>query len=238
MTRLEIKANRPLQIRHTSFPYRGDPIPVLYASDIHLNGNTEHISRQILQAILKTQPAVVLLGGDLVDRTRALPELEAFVRAAADICPVAAIVGNHDAWAGNDRVRDCMNTAGAHWLRDKSYRVSHEIQVDGSCQAHLDKHCFSILCAHYPAVFRRAAQAGYRLVLAGHLHGGQCVIGHYRGRMYPGALISRWNGDVFREGSTTMLVIRGANDILPIRWNCPREVLVCEIGTGSGNSST
>jgi hypothetical protein len=48
--------------------------------------------------------------------------------------------------------------------------------------------------------------------------------------MYPGALISPWNGDVFQNGPSTMLVSRGANDTIPVRWRCPREVLVCEIG--------
>jgi predicted MPP superfamily phosphohydrolase len=86
---------------------------------------------------------------------------------------------------------------------------------------------YSILCAHDPVIFPHAAACGYDLVLAGHLHGGQCVLGHYNGRMYPAGWFFTWNGDRFTRNSTTMLVSKGLNDTLPIRWNCPREVILC-----------
>lgn len=56
----------------------------------------------------------------------------------------------------------------------------------------------------------RARRAGFDLVLAGHLHGGQLVR--------------------FELGPTTLIVSRGAGDSLPLRWRCPREVVLCEIG--------
>jgi uncharacterized protein len=71
--------------------------------------------------------------------------------------------------------------------------------------------------------------AGYRLVLAGHLHGGQCVLANHRGQQYPAVWFHRWHGLRFRQGDAEMLVSRGMADTFPFRFNCPREVLLCEI---------
>ncbi len=82
---------------------------------------------------------------------------------------------------------------------------------------------------HAPAIFPQAAQAGYRLVLAGHLHGGQCVLATRHGRQYPAAWFHRWHGLRFHQDEATLLVSRGMADTFPFRFNCPREVLLCEI---------
>ena len=66
-------------------------------------------------------------------------------------------------------------------------------------------------------------------MLAGHLHGGQCVLATRRGRLYPAAWIYRWHGLRFAEWGAVLLVSRGAGDTLPVRFNCPREVILCMI---------
>ena len=86
-----------------------------------------------------------------------------------------------------------------------------------------------MLCAHDPAVFPQAARAGYGLVLAGHLHGGQVVLFERGGLLYPAAWVYPWNGTRFEREGSTMLVSRGVCDTLPLRFNCPREVLRCEL---------
>jgi predicted MPP superfamily phosphohydrolase len=72
-------------------------------------------------------------------------------------------------------------------------------------------------------------RAGYDLVLAGHLHGGQCVLASCGGMLYPAAWFHRWHGLRFAEAGATLLVSRGAADTFPFRFNCPREVLLCEV---------
>src|SRR5262249_7134221 len=86
-----------------------------------------------------------------------------------------------------------------------------------------------VLCAHDPSLFPHAAAAGYPLVLAGHLHGGQCVLATRNDRLYPPAWVHRWHGLRFRAGDSQMLVSRGLADTLPVRFNCPREVLLCDL---------
>ena len=81
------------------------------------------------------------------------------------------------------------------------------------------------LCAHYPTSFPAARRAGARLVMAGHLHGWQIVLGQWGEYLLPGALLSRWNGPRFEREGSTLLVSQGMTDLFPLRWNCRREVL-------------
>src|SRR5438105_2942103 len=82
-------------------------------------------------------------------------------------------------------------------------------RVIATIQTHPTPGIHHVLCGHDPAIFNAACKAGYRLVLAGHLHGGQCVLVTWRDRLYPGAWFARWTGLRFHQGNTTMLVSRG-----------------------------
>jgi predicted MPP superfamily phosphohydrolase len=119
-----------------------------------------------------------------------------------------------------------LSAAGGRWLPRQP--VADPVRIDGR----IDRAAAAgprILCVHYPAVFPRAASAGYGLVLAGHLHGGQCVLATHRGRLYPAAWFHRWHGLRFHDGGCTLIVSRGAADTFPFRFNCPREVILCEV---------
>jgi hypothetical protein len=48
-----------------------------------------------------------------------------------------------------------------------------------------------------------------------------------RRRHYPGAWFYRWNGLRFTRRNSVMLVSRGLRDVVPVRVNCPREVILC-----------
>jgi predicted MPP superfamily phosphohydrolase len=227
---LEIGAQGRLSVRHHHFPVSAPQTSLLYASDLHLSGQTEHIVQQLISVVQSTQPAVVLLGGDMVDSKNAFAELTTLIQRIQLICPVWAISGNHEAYVGVDSVRECVKAAQGKWLNETSFCLTPTVRIDGKCQPSAGLDVFSILCAHEPDVFPQAVRAGYKLVLAGHLHGSQFVLTQFRGKLYPGAWFFRWNGDIFHQDTCTMIVSRGANDTMPIRWNCPREVIVCTIG--------
>lgn len=210
-----------LHIRTVDFPL-GLGITLLYASDLHLTQAATHIIDQLTHAADFVKPSVILLGGDLVDCRNGLHLLQTFIRAQTAL--VYAIPGNHDYWVGLDRVRQSIEDAGAEWLTDVQF-LSPALSISGLC--HAAQGAFPILCAHDPAIFPQAVACRYRLILAGHLHGGQWVLNTFQDRFYPGAWFYRWNGARFEAGESVMLVSRGVHDTLPIRWNCPREVLVC-----------
>ncbi len=225
---LEIGTHRPLHIRHERVANTGSALRLLYVSDTHLSRRTDHVIDQVVKAAQSCQPELILLGGDLVDRTAGLTSLRKLVTLLSAFCPVWAVPGNHDDHAGRARVQAVVEAVGGVWLAGKT-RQWGGIQISGDRTIAPYPASFSILCAHYPADVEQAARLGYNLVLAGHLHGSQIHLVYRKGRSYPGAWLYRWNGERFQCGKTLLLVSRGVNDTLPLRWNCPREVILCEI---------
>lgn len=214
---------RPLLVRREIIaPARGHRL--LYASDLHLRpSQAQAIATELLLAARASRPDVVLLGGDLIDDARVLPVLSHLVGELASRARVGAVAGNHDVLVGRAAIRDCVIAAGGVWLEEQPMPLGSLAIVGRLEQAPVGSPW--IFCGHYPTSFPRARRAGARLVLAGHLHGWQIVLGQAGEYLLPGALLSRWNGLRFERAGSTLLVSRGMTDLFPLRWNCPREVL-------------
>ena len=233
---LEIGVRNKLFIRRESVRLSDSTIAVrfLFISDLHLNRmNSRIITEQLLYAVNASVPEIILLGGDLVDSRAALPMLETVVAQMTRVAPLWAIAGNHDAYVGVDLVRDAVKRGGGQWLEGESVllRFSRRspIWLDGMIQPKISLGRGRILCAHNPSVFGRASAIQYSLTLAGHLHGCQASVFEVDGRSYPGALFYKWNGPRFSVGASTLIVSRGVSDTIPIRFNCPREGVLCEV---------
>ena len=233
---LELGLSRALHIREERLSARPDACRLLYISDIHLRkGRSESLSHYVVDSAIRSNPDVVLLGGDLVDRTSELSKLNDLVRKLRDVAPVLAVGGNHDRQVGMDRVRDAVVHGGGEWIHDEVARVTHAgrvIAVSGPDAAHpvsADPAHVRVLCAHNPRIWETSHQLGYDLVLAGHLHGFQLVICEYRDRIFPGALFYPYCFLSHQRGSSRLVVSRGISDLLPIRWKCPREVVLCHV---------
>jgi len=226
---LEVGSRGMLQLREVRIVHEAASCRVLYISDLHLSRHTSRIIDQVVQAAHSSQPNLILFGGDLVDNQSGLAALTLLTRTLTAEHPVWAIPGNHDQAVGCPRVRDTLECAGSLWIADTVCEFGN-LSVSRSPDLPPDPYRYSLLCAHYPTIFPSAVRAGCDLVLAGHLHGSQLHVANVNGRSYPGAWCYRWNGERFQQGKTTMLVSRGVNDTLPIRWNCAREVILCHIG--------
>ena len=223
---LEWGLSRPLRVRREIVKASSEG-RLLYASDIHLRpSNQKQIVSELLQMVEREQPGTVLLGGDLVDQRSSLECLTELVSSFGQTARVAAVCGNHDRIVGYDRVREAGLAGGGVWLADGAVRwggielLERVEQYSGTG--------FAALCSHYPTDFTGALRKGIRLVLAGHLHGWQVVLWERGEYLYPGAWLSRWNGLRFEREASTLLVSRGVTDLFPLRWNCPREVILVE----------
>lgn len=91
------------------------------------------------------------------------------------------------------------------------------------------KYC--VLLAHNPDYFPAYARWGADLVLSGHVHGGMVRIPFWRGVVSPAVrLFPKYDGGLFREGKSTMLLSRGLGmHTIPIRLFNPGEVLVVDL---------
>ena len=230
---LEIGLRRRLHVREERLSARQDACRLLYVSDIHLRaGRSETLCRQVLDAEDACRPDVVLLGGDLVDCSSELGYLSGLVRRLREAAPVLAIGGNHDQRIGMDRVREAIEHGGGQWIHDGTAQVTHGdrlIAISGPRAAGpVDGHV-RVLCAHDPRIWKAFRHAGYDLVLAGHLHGCQIVACAFRDRLFPGAILYPYCFLSHQRGSTRLVVSRGVSDLVPIRWRCPREVVLCHV---------
>jgi predicted MPP superfamily phosphohydrolase len=228
---LELGLRRALHIREERLSAVRDACRLLYVSDIHLrSGRSDRLCAQVVTAVAGCKPDVVLLGGDLVDRASELGRLTGLVGQVHDIAPVLAVGGNHDQRVGMDRVRAAVERGSGRWIHDGSARLTHGdrvIAVSGPGATRPDAGDVRVLCAHHPRIWRTARHGGYDLVLAGHLHGCQVVAWEYRDHLLPGAML--YPNCVLRaRGEAARLVVsRGVSDLVPIRWRCPREVVLC-----------
>ena len=235
---LEIGLSHALHVREERLRAHPDSCRLLYVSDIHLrNGRSDRLCRQIVDAAMSCRPQAILLGGDLLDRPSELGKVTALVRALDAVAPVLAIGGNHDNKIGLDRVREAVMQGGGHWIHDRVALVTYRgrvIAVSGpeshgpDHAAFVDGHV-RILCAHNPSIWKRSRHVGYDLVLAGHLHGCQMVAFEYRDRLFPGAIFYPYCFLRRLFGSSRLIVSRGVSDLVPIRWRCPREVVLCHV---------
>jgi predicted MPP superfamily phosphohydrolase len=86
-----------------------------------------------------------------------------------------------------------------------------------------------ILLSHRPSILEVASVAGFDLVLAGHIHGGQIIVpvpGSVRG-VSLAAIASRYTHGWYRHGDCRMYLNRGAGlTFVPFRVNCPPEIAV------------
>ena len=229
---LEIGLRRALHVREERLSTRHDACRLLYVSDIHLRkGRSDTLCRQVLEAVARCAPDAVLLGGDLVDRSSELGRLRDLVGRLYDVAPVLAIGGNHDQRIGMDRVRDAVERGGGQWIHHGAARVRHGervIAISGPGAAPAEGHV-RVMCAHDPRAWKACQGAGYDLVLAGHLHGCQIVACEYRDRLFPGAIFYPYCFLRHHRGATRLVVSRGVSDLLPFRWQCPREVVLCHV---------
>lgn len=94
-----------------------------------------------------------------------------------------------------------------------------------------DRDAYSILLAHNPDYFPKYAEWGADLVLAGHVHGGIVRIPFGgRGVLSPNVrLFPKYDGGIFEENGSTMLVSRGlGTHTIPFRLFNPGELLVLD----------
>jgi predicted MPP superfamily phosphohydrolase len=231
--KIEIGSFAPPEVREEQvcLPRIDRPFRVLFMSDLHLvERKTERLIEQLKRIIATTDPNLLLLGGDLVDRKSGLPQLGDLVSCARRQCLVGAIGGNHDRRVGIELVDRAVEHAGGVWLDRRPLAFSigaTRIVASGAAGGQTSPSEVSIRCMHYPNSFALSGSPEHNLVFAGHLHGCQMTAFSWRGRSYPGAWFYRWNGPRFARRNSVMLVSRGLRDAVPVRVNCPREVVLC-----------
>lgn len=182
----EHKVRVPLDLKSPKAPER--PLTIVMASDLHLGyHNTRADLRRWIGLINRERPDVVLLAGDIVDRSiRPVEATDMAAEFAALQAPVYACLGNHDYYTGLGADLNFCRQAGIHVLRD-----SVAMPLDGLCvvgrddrtnprrlpladvMRQADRSRYIIELDHQPYALDEAQRAGVDLEFAGHTHYGQ-----------------------------------------------------------------
>jgi predicted MPP superfamily phosphohydrolase len=256
LSRLDIEiTQKRLVLPNLPKSFEGKTITLL--SDIH---SSPFMSLEDLQHVVRTANSLksdmIMIPGDFV--TSHLNEIPPFVEAMSELrapLGVYGCTGNHDYYAGVDAVSKGVSEINFNLLRNENTRITLggeslyilgvddddakgiKQYVDGKSSPHIEaayqgipEHAASILLCHKPYLFEDFAATKVGLMLSGHTHGGQIVLGRLGSAIFAlSSLASHFIEGEYRpvesNSHTQMYVSRGIGVVgLPIRINCPPEI--------------
>jgi hypothetical protein len=244
----------PLRLRH--FGSTLDGLRIAQVSDIHIGLNLDAAQLERFVARLSSlQPDLICITGDIADSANA--DLASFLPILGRLqAPhgVFAILGNHDHYAGADRVVEALRRH-THFtiLRDEVASIEirgqrvHVIGLDDRGRdwarglpavpqltellATLPSDEPKLLLCHRPDVFEQAAAADIALTLSGHTHGGQLALPWFGGRYRNLAeFITAFDRGLYERDGCFLYVNCGLGVTgQRIRLCTPREISVVEV---------
>jgi predicted MPP superfamily phosphohydrolase len=185
--RVELRQNN---LDFKDLPAAFDGYAILQISDTHADMSEGAMAR-VIELVRDLRYDICVLTGDY--RGKTFGPFEATLQSMARVRshlkgPVFGVLGNHD----TIRMVPGLERMGVRMLLNESEtlsRGSERIHLAGVDDAHfyradnIEKAAeripggeFAVLLSHTPEIYRQAAQAGFRLMLSGHTHGGQICL--------------------------------------------------------------
>ena len=221
-----------------------DGFTILHLSDLHIDTSDWVIDKIVSLAGGCAYDACVLTGdyrgltaGPYAATLAGMARLRQSLKA-----PVYGVLGNHDTIAmlpgldamgirmlmneceiierGPDRIHLAGIDDGHYFRADNIEKAASGIPHDG----------FAILLSHTPEIYRRAAYAGFQIMLSGHTHGGQiCLPGGIPVTL--DSVLPRHMGSgpwAYRDMAGYTSSGAGCS-IVPLRFNCPPEITLHQL---------
>lgn len=238
---------REVQLQFSNLPPAFDGFRILQISDLHIDG-TDGLAEALSIVLRGIDADVCVLTGDYRFEDfgpcdEVYPRMQTVLSGISARHGIYGILGNHDtaelAYALEEMgVRMLINDAAAIpsagnpslWLIGVDDPFDFRCHDLPAALSDVPRDAFKVLLAHAPELYEQAADNGIALYLSGHTHGGQIrfpLIGSIRNnancpRDYAHG---HWkHGDM--QGYTSA----GAGcSSLPVRFNCPPEVVVFEL---------
>jgi uncharacterized protein len=232
-------ALRRNEIYFEDLPPQFDGFTILHISDLHVE-MSEDAMQAVCECLRSLDYEICVLTGDF--RGGTFGSFQSTLEGVAKIReklkePVYGVLGNHD----TIRMVPGLEEMGIKMLLNESDAISrfdHSIFVAGIDDAHyfradsiekaasqIPAKAFSILLSHTPEIYRQAAQAGFRLLLSGHTHGGQICLPGGIPLTLDAVLPRSMGAGPWRYGEMHGYTSVGAGTcIVPVRFNCPPEI--------------
>lgn len=237
-----------------SLPPGLDGLRILQISDVHVGfyvGMPEY--ERIMEIASRQRADLVLLTGDISDRTDLYAEALQLAHAIPARYGIYASIGNHEYYRGITRILSCyehgpipllMNSGAAVHINGATLYLAgaddprtirtpdprfYADTIDAAMKD-APRDAFTVLMSHRPEGFDRAATMNIPLTLSGHTHGGQIGIGG-RSALEPLG-IHKYAWGRYTKGASQLYTTAGAGQWFPFRLGCPAEIPVYILKSG------
>lgn len=230
-------------------------VRIALVTDLH-GCNYGKNQKNLIEAIEKENPDVVLLGGDIFDDKVPYEKSRITIQQLAEKYPCYYVTGNHEYWSNDiDTILGMVQECGVTYLSSTCETVEindQKINVCGvddpdvvrytndgiSIEKQLqnvanmaDTKNFTVLLSHRPELAKLYQQHDFDLVLNGHAHGGQWRIpGILNGLYAPNqGIFPKYAGGRYDFEHQTMVVSRGLareSTLVPRIFNRPELVII------------
>lgn len=224
---------------------------IVLLADLHSCAYGEG-QKELLEAVDKASPDLVLLGGDILDDRLPPENAQRLMAGLAKKYPVFYVSGNHEYWTKKIGVlKNLVRAEGIPVLEGDMVSLNLRGQDLNICGAddptyigkaaslrqiaearrQVDPKHFTLLLIHRPELFKKYAPMAFDLILSGHTHGGQWRIpGLLNGLYAPNqGFFPPYAGGLYREGAAAMVVSRGLakeSTRVPRVFNPPELVVI------------
>lgn len=240
-----------------ALPTALDGLRIVHLSDLHIgNGLHGAALAALVERVVALSPDLVAITGDLFDYDPdAVPDGARQLGRLSAGLGVFAVLGNHDRYVGCEWVARCLaeHAPGLRLLRGEWLALAgvpltlagfddpgrdwslagEDLPVLAAIARSLPREGLALLLAHRPEVFAQAARAGFRIVLAGHYHGGQIALPGAAERWNAARLFTATPGGAYRLGDAHLYVSRGIGFAGPrVRVGSRPELAVLTLAAG------
>ena len=238
LSRDDLRVNR-MAIPITGLPPELEGFTIAHVSDLHagLFVGPERL-RQIHDATNDLKADLIAITGDIINNNMTeFPDALACVRGLESRHGVWLCEGNHDLIPGFGIVDRACRENGLAMLRNTGTAINVEgrrlllaglpwmkmgfeghPEIIDTLYPRRQEGDVRVLLAHHPHLFDIADSTD--LVLAGHTHGGQIMLGPVG--IGP-CFFNYWSG-LYRRGNTNLVVSNGCGDWFPCRIGAPAEI--------------
>lgn len=223
-------------------------LSIVHLSDLHLTGKVgKPFFEEIVRMSNALEPEIVALTGDLVDKPPFIDWIPETLGRLKARYGVYFIFGNHDLRVDWRRMQAVLEACGQVYLggRWKVVEVRGQpVLVAGNelpwfkpaadlgqCPPRSEVP-FRLLLAHSPDQLSWARRGEGDLMLAGHTHGGQICLPLIGPVFAPSRDGVQFASGLFYAPPTILNVSRGLSAELPLRMNCPPEIIHLTLHTG------
>lgn len=241
------------RVNHAKIPNAFSGFKILHISDLH-NKSFGKNQSTLLRIILKINPDVIIITGDLIDRRRTDFEPIQHLLEGITQYPVYFVPGNHEAWSKHYvQLRELLLSKGVMLLENESQtllRDEQSITLYGLkdpgfykqkdektssrliLESTLEKwkpQGFSVLLSHRPEYFDVYAKHQMDMTFSGHAHGGQIRFPFVGAIMAPHqGFFPKYSAGMYQIKESKLFLSRGlGNSLFPFRiFNHPELIFV------------